>query len=81
MLVIGLFSSFLLVIYSLDDANFAVATANAAILSLTTEEDFIRSIITGELATIEKKEEEYNFFVFSIEYFIILCRIVSLLMK
>lgn len=65
MLVIGLFSSFLLVIYSLDDANFAVATANAAILSLTTEEDFIRSIITGELATIEKKEEEYNFFVFS----------------
>lgn len=81
MLVIGIFFYFLLLIYSLDDANFAVATANAAILSLTTEEDFIRSIITGELATIEKKEEEYNFFVFSIDYFMILCRIVSLLMK
>ena len=40
-----------------------MATANAAILSLTTEEDFIRSIITGDLATVEKKEEEYNFFV------------------
>ena len=40
-----------------------MATANAAILSLTTEEDFIRSIISGELATVEKKEEEYNFFV------------------
>lgn len=62
MLVIGKNDSFMLFI-SLDDANFAVATANAAILSLTTEEDFIRSIITGDLATVEKKEEEYNFFV------------------
>ena len=48
---------------SLDDANFAVATANAAILSLTTEEEFIRTVMSGELPTVEKPEAEYHFFV------------------
>ena len=48
---------------SLDDANFAVATANAAILSLTTEEEFIRTVVDGELQTVEKAVEEFNFFV------------------
>lgn len=48
---------------SLDDANFAVATANAAILSLTTEEEFIRTVVDGELQTVEKAAEEFNFFV------------------
>lgn len=47
----------------LDDANFAIATANAAILSLTTEEEFIRSVVSGELATSEYPEAEYHFFV------------------
>ena len=47
----------------LDDANFAIATANAAILSLTTEEEFIRSVVSGELATSERPEAEYHFFV------------------
>lgn len=53
---------------SLDDANFAIATANAAILSLTTEEDFIQSVMSGELATVEKAESEYNFFVSVIDW-------------
>ena len=48
---------------SLDDANFAVGTANAAILSLTTEEEFIRTVMSGELPTVEKPEAEYHFFV------------------
>ena len=48
---------------SLEDANFAVATANAAILSLTTEEDFIRQVVSGELETLSKTAEEYHFFV------------------
>ena len=47
----------------LDDANFAIATANAASLSLTTEEDFIKSVVSGELATSERPEEQYHFFV------------------
>ena len=48
---------------SLEDANFAVATANAAILALTTEEDFIRQVVSGELETLTKTAEEYHFFV------------------
>lgn len=47
----------------LDDANFAVATANAAILSLTTEEEFIRTVVDGELPTVEKTPEQLDFFV------------------
>ena len=44
----------------LDDANFAVATANAAILSLTTEEEFIRTVVDGELPTVEKTPEQLD---------------------
>ena len=53
---------------SLDDANFAVATANAAILSLTTEEEFIRTVVDGELQTVEKTPEELNFFVCFVDW-------------
>ena len=48
---------------SLDDANFAVATANAAILSLTTEQEVIRTGMSGESPTVEKPEAEHHFLV------------------